>query len=249
MSDTWTLFRFRAINQFLWQELEFSELYFASPEQLNDPFDCRVNWKSAIRNALQQNICPQRREDLELILKEFTHKDPHLEAGICCFTVNLDNPLMWSHYANSHSGVCLYYEIPSDFFVDQFPTGNDPYFVGVSPVSYGDRNFTDWLVSGDLGDPVAGEAVESAVARIFSTKSSHWAHEMEARLVMSRPGPIQIDPRFLKQITFGFKATERDKNLVAKTALRNHENMEFYEAQESSKSEIGLEYIERWKAD
>ena len=242
MSETWTLFRFRAINQFLWQELEFSELYFASPEQLNDPFDCRVNWKSAIRNALQQDICTRRRQVLELMLKEFTNKDPHLDAGICCFTANLDNPLMWSHYANSHSGVCLYYEIPSDFFSDQFPTGNDPYFVGVSPVSYGEHNFTDWLVSGDLGDPVAGEAVESAVARIFSTKSSHWAHEMEARLVMNRPGPIQIDPSFLKQITFGLKTTERNKILVASTASRSCDSVEYYAAIEARNSELGLEY-------
>ena len=248
MSEVWKLFRFRTINRFLWRELEFSELYCARLDQLNDPLDCKVNWKSAIDVALEQPLNSRRRNTVLEIRDAFSDRSPQIEAGICCFTVNLDNPLMWSHYANSHSGVCLYYEIPSQYVLDRYPESSPFFFVGVSQVYYGDSSFSDWLINGDLEMPRKAEPIENAVSRLFCSKSSHWAHEEEARLVFNSPGQLQLKPDFLKEITFGVMTPEIDKKLVAKTVLRNNDKVVF-QARTSQTNEIGLEYLPWPKAD
>ena len=101
MSDSWRLFRYRPISQYLWQELELSELYCAPPQQLNDPFDCRVDWKSALERALKAQLSDHRRERLLHMQSAFTRVSPYLEGGICCFSIKVDDHLMWSHYADS----------------------------------------------------------------------------------------------------------------------------------------------------
>ncbi len=36
------------------------------------------------------------------------------QYGIVCFSKNYDDPVLWSHYADSHRGVALVFEIPDD---------------------------------------------------------------------------------------------------------------------------------------
>ncbi|WP_120502160.1 DUF2971 domain-containing protein [Roseovarius sp. EL26] len=36
------------------------------------------------------------------------------KAFICCFSESWDNPLMWSHYSNSHQGYCIKYRFKQD---------------------------------------------------------------------------------------------------------------------------------------
>src|SRR5262245_30218685 len=37
------LFKYRAVNEFTRRIIQYDELYFAQPDQFNDPFDCRVD--------------------------------------------------------------------------------------------------------------------------------------------------------------------------------------------------------------
>jgi hypothetical protein len=52
MSDPWQIFRYRPVNDFLWQELELAQFYCCSPLALNDPFDCRIDWRASLERAL-----------------------------------------------------------------------------------------------------------------------------------------------------------------------------------------------------
>ena len=54
-------FKFAKINDRLIQSLIKSEIYFSVPEKLNDPFDCRINVKKALDNAISQSAEPERR--------------------------------------------------------------------------------------------------------------------------------------------------------------------------------------------
>ena len=47
---TYQYFKFRVINKYLLESLMQGALYFASPEELNDPFDCNLDIKKAIIN-------------------------------------------------------------------------------------------------------------------------------------------------------------------------------------------------------
>ena len=35
-------------------------------------------------------------------------------AGILCFSVRWNHPMMWSHYADNHTGICLGFDLPRD---------------------------------------------------------------------------------------------------------------------------------------
>ena len=82
MCKPWQLFRYRAVNEFLWQELELAQLYCSPQNGLNDPFDCRLDWRGAFARALASpNLPLPRKRTLEDILRAFTTKDPLLEVG------------------------------------------------------------------------------------------------------------------------------------------------------------------------
>jgi hypothetical protein len=49
--ESFVLYRFRKIEKHLIESLVSQTLYFAKPEQLNDPFDCQIDLKGALKRA------------------------------------------------------------------------------------------------------------------------------------------------------------------------------------------------------
>ena len=84
---------------------------------------------------------------------------------ISCFTEKYDSLLMWSHYANGHSGFCIKYK-----FDDIWNCFNSSLF----PVIYGSERFKPVLK--DSGN--AGEIIST-----FSHKASEWKYEKEWRVI------------------------------------------------------------------
>lgn len=86
-----TLYRFRPFNQHTITELLTEKLHFSHPNTWNDPFE----------------------DDSDVIYLN----------RYACFTENtndgekdaLQNILMWSHYADSHKGICIEYEHDTDY--------------------------------------------------------------------------------------------------------------------------------------
>lgn len=220
-SEPWRLLRFQKPSEYLLSEIETGQLYCSAPSRLNDPFDCRVDWQSSFSRVLElPNLSDQRRKQLELVFSAFQQRDPHLEAGICCFTINADNQLMWAHYAENYQGVCLYYEIPQTYLWDRYPdNGSDFHFVGGSQVYYGDNSFSAFLTEGDLLE-TSDEPTETIVARMFTSKSKSWEHEEEFRVVTSKPGTIKLQPDFLKEVTFGFRTPDSLKFEIERSAQK-----------------------------
>ena len=238
---TWGLFQFRRINRYFWRQLEYSEFFFSRPERLNDPFDCRVDWRRSLSRALATStISSERRSKLVEIQSAFLGRDPHLEAGVCCFTINMNNHLMWSHYADSHRGICLFYSIPEDFFPRSYPPGHSRYFVGGSPVFYGNEALFNWLTTEDLDQPLPGDHIENAVSRIFSSKAEAWKHEEEFRLIASKEGSLKIDPAFLKQVTFGLRTPHDVRDRVRKLVKSTNPNAFVSEVRKDPQSDFGL---------
>lgn len=83
-------------------------LWFSKPKYFNDPFDCNME------------IINKYNEFLNLLAdgaKDFIIENTK-DFGICCFSTSNDNIHMWSHYAESHKGICLEYD--STNFEDYF---------------------------------------------------------------------------------------------------------------------------------
>lgn len=246
VTELWTLFRFRPIDDWFWRGFERSEFYCNAPQNLNDPFDCRVEWKPALQRSLAlASLTPGRRRILEAMLKAFDERDPRLNAGVCCFSATLDNALMWSHYSGSHKGVCLMYRIPSTYFNNKYPPTSDGkgfFFVGGSQVFYGDSVFSDWLAAGDLFKPLPDAPIENAVSRIFTSKAKAWEHEEEWRMVTSEPGPLHFEPEFLAQVCFGLGTSAADRACITSIAKRHNPEVVLTEAVRSAKADFVIEY-------
>jgi len=86
-------------------------LWFSKPRFFNDPFDCNmevINYYNDFLNSMEKLVANSR----DLIVEKTK------EFGICCFSKSNDNIHMWSHYADSHKGICIEYE--SSGFDDYF---------------------------------------------------------------------------------------------------------------------------------
>lgn len=105
-----------------------NELFFSSPDQFDDPFDCEakiedldVNDFPQIVQHIEQYIGrPLPRTFVDAASKGFTNtKELDFDTfkkssnfhGICCLTTKHDNILMWANYADHHHGFCIEYDV------------------------------------------------------------------------------------------------------------------------------------------
>lgn len=187
------------------------EHYFTSPSKFNDPFDCRpVHSFNGTNEEVRRYVLglfakfrpdqdpDQRSADVDAILSD-PERDPRRpenmqlfaalistfatdQAGVLCLSSAPDVPLMWSHYAESHSGVCL---------------GFDPqvsYLAMAQPVRYSRRR--------PVVDPTVQNREQMLDASLY-TKSLDWAYEEEWRIVLlSGPGTYKMK-RALKSVVVG----------------------------------------------
>jgi Protein of unknown function (DUF2971) len=116
---------------------------------LNDPFELlAVNMGNdrALRRAMKE------------FKDEFNRK-----IGLLCFSRNWKSPVLWSHYASKHRGICLGFDLKDELAID---------------VEYADDRLP---VSFQNGNPSKG-LDEEFVSRLISTKSAHWKYEDEVRV-------------------------------------------------------------------
>lgn len=246
MTDPWRIFRYRSVNDFLWQELELSQFYCCSPSALNDPFDCQVDWSTSLKRALvSPSMTDDRRQRLSTLRDKFLGAHSPSHVGVCCFTCDLDNPLMWSHYAASHRGVCLVYEIPENYFMNRYSheVDRDFFFVGCAGVDYV-STFYGWLMAGDLDYPIAGCVAENALIKLLTVKARAWRHEKEFRIITRRPGKLAFEPGFLKQMVFGLATPEHHQKLLKKVAQRTNKDVAIFKAQRSTESDFEVTFAE-----
>jgi len=167
------------------QTLVDSELWLSSPTEFNDPFDMSFEVVFSGNGARKRNVLDhkfkelfpqvgwvQRKKRINQMMAEPSKTLARIQnsfrnnfggCGVCCFTPNPKNLLMWSHYAASHTGIVL-----------QFHPACDPgIFTRPAPVVYSDHYPTvDWA------NDTFGE-----IRKALFVKSSHWQYENEWRII------------------------------------------------------------------
>jgi Protein of unknown function (DUF2971) len=80
-----------ALDDLARKRLKISEL-----DDLNDPFElwCIAQENRRLRQALRE-----------------WKKELAQQFGVLCFSVGWTNPVLWSHYADKHRGICLGFEV------------------------------------------------------------------------------------------------------------------------------------------
>ncbi len=86
------LYKYYSNKEYNLKALANGYLYFSSPRNFNDPFDCLTNRERFILRGGDEIV---------------NHRN---NIGVCCFSILNNNPLMWGHYTNNYKGFCLKYK-------------------------------------------------------------------------------------------------------------------------------------------
>lgn len=241
MSD-YVVFKFRAINKRLMASLINGELYFSQPSCLNDPFDCRVDLLKALDNAILQSSSSNQ-ETLKKLrdMQEFFEKvqADTANVGVCSFSLQLNNPLMWSHYADEHRGVCLMYCFPETYFYD-----TQDRILGIDRVEYGTSPLTDWFVG---RAPSLGSFTDFGVdllTKILTIKAKPWEYEQEVRILRRTPGPELLAKNYLRQICFGLETPRAEVDLIKKILKQGQYDLTLCKMVRCSDTDFGLDVVE-----
>ena len=117
---------------------------------MNDPFE--LLGATLDRAEHRQNLVRWRDEYMARI------------SGVLCFSQRWHNPVLWSHYADKHRGVCLGFEVPDENLL------RISYVA--SPLEL--ELEKQMLEHGTVGDEI--------VHKLFTTKFAGWEYEGEARM-------------------------------------------------------------------
>ena len=90
-------------------------------------------------------------------------RDVARSFGVICFSKSWKNPLLWSHYADKHKGICLGFDVAHKY---------------VEPVRY---RCTRLPIDIRLNLPMGGLG-QDEMREIFYTKFSGWRYEKELRV-------------------------------------------------------------------
>lgn len=238
-------YKFKPINKWLLESLVNSTIYVPSPKELNDPFDCLIDvdylFSMAIDNALNKN--EQFIVDT-LSCGEFKNewKRKISEVGVysCCIDESiLKEHLMWAHYADKHSGVCIKY---NDKFANYINTHvkneNDSFFGGA--VTYGDEKLEDAISSLPKKEPYFSNGLSSIYLK---SKAESWKYEKEGRFILARSSVLALPPQCIDSIYFGLKTVDADIELVTKLASLFSGCTKFYKARRGG-SYYGISFEE-----
>lgn len=223
------LYKYRPLNnENTMKIINDKELWFSDPSIFNDPFDCKMLSKSNKQDAeLIESMFPNIPLKKGIISKTIQINNPHFNKlvnesiqkvlsihGICCFSELNNNILMWSHYADSHKGVCLKFDLLSDPDLFTLPI----------KVKY--------LEEYPEGDFLKEQ--EEFIFNMLKSKSTDWEYEREVRIYKQKKGAIKFKKEALKEVIFGCKTEEKDIEEFKTLVIKNGFNVDFYKAKASN---------------
>tara|TARA_B100000953_G_scaffold249560_1_gene212028 strand:- start:265 stop:1080 length:816 start_codon:yes stop_codon:yes gene_type:complete len=139
-----------------------------------------------------------------------TIEDYLKEFKISCFSKNPLEPLMWSHYADKHHGICLVFD--RNQFLDSSIKGGNVNYSNLIP---NQAFFQGRTTQAEMGE---------IVYNIIHTKSLHWRYEQEFRYSkLQKERYFSFNPKSLKGIILGFNNTN-EKAITEKISHFEQEN-------------------------
>ncbi len=177
--------------------------------ELNDPLDCQPTLK---RSDGSEHIS--------------IGDDPYFAKiydtlGIICYSTPINDPVIWSHYADCHRGMAFGFEFaPHELFEVRYPDNDS-------------RVQLDYDQLERLKKEGADEALLSVISRGFTQKAKSWAYEKEHRHFIFLHACEMIGPHYfrsmplpnLKRIVLGVRCriTESDIRRIKNSWEKEYE--------------------------
>ena len=134
------------------ESMKHRRLKVATFEDMNDPFELLG----------MEFRTPEDDEFFQSQLKP----DLNQTFGILCFSRNWTNPVLWSHYAEKHRGLCLGFDV-SDQWAKEV-------------------RYVEERLNADIEDDSPSDHTNSPGYQLITTKYSHWKYEEEVRLIFQK---------------------------------------------------------------
>ena len=190
--------------------LLLNQMWAADPTTFNDPFDCYPHidltgtydearaWMALRIARTGQTVSEEKQHVLAKQIErdgfislmeespEATFRNSISQFGIIALTTDPKNILMWSHYAQNHTGVCL-----------EFATDIQPFLTAVE-VRYDKARPVFRPMMADRSD---------LIERVLLYKAKFWEYEHEWRYFRVGAGLISFEPSTLTSIILGAAAT------------------------------------------
>jgi hypothetical protein len=244
------LYKYEAFSERSLQNLKAQVIFFGSPKNFNDPYDCALtpvitppsdaeveSIRTSFLNqpfsqkAIAKFRTPSTQDLRGLFLRssETTIKDAQKRFaahGISCFSEVNDDLLMWSHYGGKYKGFCL-----------EFDTSHPP-FEKMRKVSYSKK-----MPHIDVATLVLKEDFE-AIMDLFSTKSTSWAYEREWRVLHAEAGtPYHYPAECLTGIYFGPEISSEALEIICLVLQGQNPHVKFWKGLRS-KTEFKVQFEE-----
>ncbi|MFI8380824.1 DUF2971 domain-containing protein [Pseudomonas sp. NPDC079086] len=123
------------------------------------------------------------------------------EYGLLCFSASYSSPVQWAHYAESHAGICLGFEVPDSSLIK---------------IQYTEKR----TPGSEFKDSLDIKGLEF-IKHMLSKKHAHWNYEEEHRMLVRFPGKI-MDDRLMFE-PFSEKLQVSEVLLGARSKLSNKE--------------------------
>jgi len=217
---------------------ERRELWFASPSDFNDPFDCNLRlhvddstdeeWCSYIDLMMKEN--PKAKPNLEQVkagrlwrvnremtkgIGDKTQALNYSKSSVFCLARRADSIPMFSYYADSHRGVAIEFS----FSNRNVPCGVNYLNSITAPGSGGSGVVFSEVLYPEKYPELNYHRLygsEQLLKSIIFTKHHEWSHEYEYR-IFRRGVPasaVSFDPAILTGVVFGCKAGDAETAMV-----------------------------------
>lgn len=247
------LYKFRRFDSDTLRSLCQSEVYFSDPTKFNDPLDCSpsvivdiglndleslyrkmVGDDEAKKNLDKFRCCQDEdgtycqsdeiyQSEIANALRCFLDKKMKHGSGVLSLAGNWKSPLMWSHYADQHKGICIEYDVSLST---------------VGPPKRVDYEGERGILASEIRDWVYGNlssAKEKVEHKFFYSKSPQWKYEDEWRYVKDYQG-VQSAPFHITGVYFGMRCERSVISSIAQLMRNSTPSINFYSVFPSSSS-------------
>lgn len=204
--------------------LKNKTIKFSTPSSFNDPFDCYqvlIDQKSKVSRE-KKGFSDFFKTDYEAADKFLRSKNIEVfkrlkeEIRITSFSVCYNNILMWSHYGEKHTGVCI--GLSTKLNKTEFCKVD--YEINIVPKPFN-----------DLGEKKHNL---DAIGYWLYTKSIDWEYEQEIRFINNyKTEFLKFNDKLIEEVIFGLKVPlEKIKNKIKELQLYGYKHVNFYQMKE-----------------
>jgi hypothetical protein len=192
------------------ESLEMDTFWAPTRNMLNDPCEGLVSSEVLLSQIdFAVNLFAKNRPNVDDAignLKNSLHNvlEKKDSSGVYSLSKNCTDELLWAHYANSHHGFCIEYDL--DTLVS---FGRNDYFKF-------DVQYSDQPPKLTINDMLKIDDKVGFIQKLIGVKSKKWAYEKEIRVITSESGIQNYDYRAVKAIYFGLRMPDEKIQEVMK---------------------------------